>query len=98
MQPAEDIVRARNALDLRERLIFRIAVFDGMGPGEILAIRVGSLREHWVRIDQRVYRGNIDSPKGRKGKNTARTVALSPSTVADLRKWRVALPEPTKKR
>lgn len=90
---AEDIVRALKALDLRERLIFRMAVFDGMRPGEILAIRVGNLGERSVRIDQRVYRGNIDSPKGRKGKNTARTVALSPGTVADLREWRVALPE-----
>jgi integrase len=90
---AEDIVRALHALDLRERLIFRMAVFDGMRPGEILAIRVGNLGEHSVRIDQRVYRGNIDSPKGRKGKNTARTVALSPGTVVDLREWRVALPE-----
>ena len=90
---AEDIMRALGALDLRERLIFRMAVFDGMRPGEILAIRVGNLGEHSVRIDQRVYRGNIDSPKGRKGKNTARTVALSPSTVAELREWRDALPE-----
>jgi len=90
---AEDIIRALSALDLRERLIFRMAVFDGMRPGEILAIRVGNLGVHSVRIDQRVYRGNIDSPKGRKGKNTARTVALSPSTVADLREWRDALPE-----
>jgi integrase len=70
-----------------------MAVFDGMRPGEILAIRVRNLGERSVRIDQRVYRGNIDSPKGRKGKNTARTVALSPGTVSDLREWRVALPE-----
>jgi integrase len=89
----EDIVRALNALDLRERLVFRMAVFDGMRPGEILALRVGNLREQSVYVDQRLYRGNLDSPKGRKGKRTARTVALSPSTVADLREWRVALPE-----
>ena len=90
---AEDIMRALSALDLRERLVVRMAVFDGMRPGEILALRVGNLREQSVYVDQRLYRGNLDSPKGRKGKRTARTVALSPSTVADLREWRVALPE-----
>ena len=30
----ENIVLALNTLDLRERLIFRMAVFDGMRPGE----------------------------------------------------------------
>jgi integrase len=38
-------------------------------------------------IDQRVYDGALDLPKGRKGKNTTRTVALSPATVRDLAEW-----------
>jgi len=44
-----------------------------------------------VVINKRCYRNNMDSPKGRKGKNTTRTVALSPGTVADLRIWRSML-------
>lgn len=65
---AAEVRRALSALDLRERLIFRMAVFDGMRPGEILAIRVGNIGEHSVLIDKRVYKGDIDTPKGRKGK------------------------------
>jgi integrase len=83
----EDIVLALKTLDLRDRLIFRMAVFDGMRPGEILAIRLGRIGDHSILIDRRVYKGNIDSPKGRKGKRTNRTVALSPGTKADLAKW-----------
>lgn len=42
-------------------------------------------------IDQRAYKGNIDTPKGRKGKRTSRTVGLSPGTVAELISWRSML-------
>jgi integrase len=83
----EDIVIALKTLELRERLIFRMAVFDGMRPGEILAIRIGNISHHSLLIDQRVYKGNLDSPKGRKGKRTNRIVALSPGTEADLSEW-----------
>lgn len=89
----KQIVQALQALSLRERLVFRMAVFNGMRPGEILAIRLGAIGEHSIHVDQRVYRGNFDTPKGRKGKRTARVVALSPQTLADLREWRELLPE-----
>jgi integrase len=90
MTPAE-IRIALGALDPRERLMFRMAVFDGMRPGEILAVRVGNISDHSIFVDKRVYKGDIDTPKGRKGKRTARTVALSPGTVAELRAWRMML-------
>src|SRR5258708_5486267 len=64
-------------LDARERLIFRMAVFDGMRPGEIFAIHVGKLEKNSVSIDQRLYGGNMDTPKDRKGRRTGRVVALS---------------------
>ena len=89
----DQVRRALSVLDLRERLIFRMAVFDGMRPGEILAIQLGNIREHSVLIDKRVYKGNIYTPKGRKGKRTARVVALSPGTVQDLALWRDMLLE-----
>lgn len=84
---AEQIRLALSVLDARERLIFRMAVFDGMRPGEILAIRLGNVHKDSVLVNRRVYRGNIDTPKGRKGKRTARTVALSPGTLSDLAVW-----------
>ena len=54
----------------------------------ILAIRVGNISDHSILINQRLYKGNLDSPKGRKGKRTNRVVALSPGTKADLTEWR----------
>ncbi len=68
-----------------------MAVFDGMRPGEILAIRIGNISGQSVLIDQRAYKGNIDTPKGRKGKRTARTVGLSPGTISELEVWRKLL-------
>ena len=75
---SKDEVRVALAvLDVRARLALRMAVFDGMRPGEILAIQFGRLRADWVVIDRRLYRNHLDTPKGRKGKNATRTVALS---------------------
>ena len=87
----EEIRLALSVLDTRARLIFRMAVFDGMRPGEILAIQLGKISEHSVLIDKRVYKGDVDTPKGRKGKRTSRTVGLSPGTVADLKAWQTLL-------
>ena len=85
---------ALSVLPLRERLMFRMAVFAGMRPGEILALRVGNVQENVVQVEQRVYRGKLDSPKGRKGKRTARTIALPPGTAADLGLWTEQFTEP----
>ena len=68
--------------------MFRMAVFAGMRPGEILALRVGNVEDGVMHIEQRVYQGKLDSPKGRKGKRTARTIALPPATAVDLLAWR----------
>ncbi|MEZ5364913.1 MAG: tyrosine-type recombinase/integrase [Bryobacterales bacterium] len=89
-----EIQRALDVLPLRERLMFRMAVFAGMRPGEILALRVGNVEDGVVHIEQRVYQGKLDSPKGRKGKRTARTIALPPGTAAELRSWREKFAEP----
>jgi integrase len=90
---SKDEVRvALSVLDLRQRLIFRMAVFDGMRPGEILAIKLGKVGASSVLVDQRLYgSSDIDTPKGRKGKNTARTVGLSPGTIGDIRVWKTFL-------
>ena len=88
---AVDILLALRELDQRERLIFRLAVFGGMRPGEILAIRLGNVREDSILIDKRVYKGDLDTPKGRKGKRTSRTVALPAEALAELAEWRSML-------
>jgi hypothetical protein len=49
---------------------------------------LGKIGEHQVLVDQRVYNGKLDTPKGRKGKNTSRHVALSPGTMDDVKAWR----------
>jgi integrase len=87
----EEVMLALTLLDLRERLIFRMAVFDGMRPGEIFAIQLGKIGANFVLINQRLYGSNFDMPKGRKGKNTARTVALSQGTMTDIEVWKTFL-------
>jgi integrase len=71
-------------LDLRERLIARLAIFEGLRPGEILALRWGSFDGECFRITERVYEGHLDTPKSGK----AREAAMSNGTIEDLEEWR----------
>ena len=84
----DDVRQALSILDVRERLVFRMAVFNGMRPGEIFAIQLGKLSSNSLVVDQRIYGSHLDTPKGRKGRRTERLVALSPGTVRDLGLWR----------
>jgi integrase len=90
LTPAE-IREALSVLNSRERLIFRLAVFEGLRPGEILALRLGNVFDDHVAVEQRVYKGTLDTPKGRKGKRTARKVALSTGTAMEIVVWRSSL-------
>lgn len=82
-----EVMAALGILDVRERLILRMAAFDGMRPGEIFAIRLGKIGDGHVSIEERVYSGVFDTPKGRRGKKTSRVVALAPGTTNDLQLW-----------
>ena len=70
-------------LDLREQLIARLAIFEGMRPGEILALRWKSLAGDVLRVDQRVYKRVLNTPKNGK----ARQGAISDGTLCLLGKW-----------
>jgi integrase len=80
----EEVIQYLDALELRERLMARLAIFEGLRPGEILALRWGSLDGYAMNIRERVYEGKMDTPKSGK----ARESALSDGTLSDLRKWR----------
>jgi integrase len=90
LAPAQ-IRRGLGVLDARARLIFRLAVFEGLRPGEILALRLCNVFDDHVAVEQRVYKGKLDTPKGRKGKRTARKVALSTGTAVEIAVWRSSL-------
>jgi integrase len=74
------------ALDLRERLIAKLAILAGMRPGEIFALTWGRLTATYADIRQRVYRQRIDTPKT---DNSYRQAALSEGVVADIENLRM---------
>lgn len=71
-------------LPIREKLAVRLAVFEGLRPGEILALRWEDVHESYVRIERRIYHGIIDTPKNSK----PRLAALSRGTLQLLQAWR----------
>jgi len=81
----EQVWLALSVLDLRERIIFLLAVLVGMRPGEILALRWARVDLEMIEIAQRVYRGLPDDPKTERGKRQA---ALPPDLACDIAAWR----------
>ncbi len=75
-----------NVLGNRERVIAHLAIFTGMRPGEILGLQrrhvSADCRE--AIIEQRIYRGDVDTPKTISSR---RTVAIPTKTATELREW-----------
>jgi integrase len=82
---AEEIGRAFAAVDLRDRLILKLAGIAGMRPGEVLGLKWANMEPPYARIRQRVYRGEIDSPKSPK---SIRKAALGEGLLAEISQWR----------
>jgi integrase len=57
----ENIVALFQALELRERLVAKLAVLAGMRPGEIFALKWERVEETAAEVTQRVYEGVLDS-------------------------------------
>ena len=75
-----------SVLDLRECVVAFLAIFAGMRPGEILGLQRQHISDDCraIFIEQRLYRGDIDTPKTTTSK---RKVAVPPETAAKLRAW-----------
>jgi integrase len=86
----EQVRLALSVLDLRERIIFLLAVLVGMRPGEILALRWARVDSQMIEIAQRVYRGLPDDPKTERGKRQA---ALPPDLAGEVDGWRDISPD-----
>jgi integrase len=81
----EEVKKIFKALvQLRERLIVKLAILAGMRPGEIFGLRRGGFGECFASIQERVYRGTIDTPKTEK---SVRIAALSTGLRRDLEAW-----------
>jgi integrase len=82
----EELEQYIRVLEQRECVIAHLALFAGMRPGEILALQrrhvSGECRK--VSIEQRLYRGDIDTPKTT---SSTRTVAIAPKTAKQLQEW-----------
>jgi integrase len=81
----EEVIKCLAVLEPRERLIVRLALMAGMRPGEIFALKWKHIQAGLIQIRQRVYRGDIDSPKT---SNSIRDAAISDTLAADIELWR----------
>lgn len=78
-----EVVQYLEVLDLPAKLIARLAIFEGMRPGEIYSLRWSDMSGPSCYIERRVYKGVLDSPKN----NRSREAALSQGTAQLLSQW-----------
>ena len=86
----DEVRRFFMVLDLRERVIGGLAVLAGMRPGEIFALTRSRTESEFANIQQRVYRGEIDTPKTPKSRRLA---ALGDGLLVWIRQWMEMLPD-----
>lgn len=79
----EEVNKYLEVFDLREKLIARLAIFEGMRPGEILALRWKSVTGETLRVEERVYKRVLNTPKNGK----TREGAISDGTIDLLKEW-----------
>jgi len=81
----EEVRQMLSVLDVRERLIARLALIAGMRPGEIFGLKWARMETGYADIRQRVYRGDVDSPKSVR---SVRFAALSDGLLTSIEQWR----------
>jgi integrase len=87
----EEVTKYLEVFDLREKLISRLAIFEGLRPGEILALRWKALADDTIRVAQRVYKRVLNTPKNGK----TREGAISDGTLTLLREWSSVAEDPS---
>lgn len=85
---ADQVVTYLSALAIRERVIARLAIYEGMRPGEILALRWSDIGTRAIVIERRIYSGQLDTPKN----GHSRKAALSDGTRAALEEYKQVAP------
>ena len=81
----EEVKLLFSVLNLREILISMLAIIAGMRPSEIFALEWRYVKRDHLDIQQRVYRGKVDSPKTPR---SVRKVALSEGLQLVISKWK----------
>lgn len=81
----EEVRRLLSVLEVRERLIAKLALLAGMRPGEIFGLKWARMEADYADIRQRVYRGDVDSPKSVR---SVRYAVLSDGLLVSIDEWR----------
>jgi integrase len=79
----EEVMGYLEVFGLRERLIARLSIFEGLRPGEIFALRWKAVRNDAIRVERRVYKRVLDTPKNGK----VREGTISDGTSELLKQW-----------
>jgi integrase len=81
----EEVQRGFRVLEERECLIAKLAIVAGMRPGEVFGLLWGRVEQTFAKVEQRIYRGLVDTPKTH---HSVRAAAIAKGLKADLEAWK----------
>jgi integrase len=81
----QEVRQAFVCLQARERLIAKLSILGGMRPGEIFGLVWGRVGETFAKVEQRIYRGLLDTPKTH---HSVRDAALSGNLRNEIELWK----------
>jgi len=87
----EEVNTYLGVFDLREKLISQLAIFEGLRPGEILALRWKALAGDIIQVQERIYKRVLNTPKNGK----TREGAISDGTLTLIREWTELAEDPS---
>lgn len=85
----EEVKHLFTVLESREKLIAKLAILAGMRTGEIFALKWKALADKSAHVTQRVYHGDIDTPKTH---HSVRKAALADGLSDAIQQWREQSP------
>jgi integrase len=62
----EEVSKYLDVFNLREEVFSRLAIYERMRPGEILALRWKAVRNYPLSVEERVYKRVFDTPRNGK--------------------------------
>lgn len=80
-----------SVLDVREKVIGGLAILAGLRPGEIFGLKRSMVAGDRADIKQRIYRGQVGTPKSH---NSKRWAALGAGLAEWIVQWLEFLPGP----
>ena len=81
----EEVRKLMSEMSFKDSLIFQLFVVAALRPGELFALRWGDIEPGQIKIDEAVYRNQLQDPKT---ESSRAHVSIPPTLEIELARWK----------